>query len=477
MKMKARRGQVAIYLVLVLVAIVLLTLANVGAFLAVRAKNRATNASDAAALAAARVQGELLNRIGRLNLEHAVADALGKYTRSLEIVREQKRIAFLGPLDCLRAANEAARANGAKESAGMSAILAQHVSDVHAKYMQYPELYPEPWEGAWNEYASELASIVNEGILAGPDNIDFVDLVECFPLTSKSFYKMIAGRSWCRIKTGGWEWLLNCNSQNMPRPEGSVQNAVVNCEICSLHLAAPRPLPDMSEAELASFREFLARNGAEFPLAGFVKDNRPPDDPSRCYFFYDFAGMDIPEERMVWRKWREIDTDTEGRNFPVVGRVKPEFDVLGCTAVFRVCETIPRFLSDESRTLEINVAAKPFGMIETSGGRSAVTDEEAFGLVLPAYEAVRLIPVAAANCGGGDPSTADASWLTHIREHVAQYLSQGTEGLPCGCFWCQQLIKWESDEFRAQVARELQTLTCDRPVPGQGPGGGANPPR
>ena len=475
--MKIRSGQVALYLVMVLVAIMFLVLTNVSAFLAVRAKNRATNASDAAALAAARVQGELLNRIGRLNLEHAVSDYLGNYARSLEIVREQRRLAFLGPFDCLRAANDAARANGAKESAEMSAILAQHVSDIHAKYMQYPELYPEPWEGAWNEYASELASIVSGGIFAGPDNIDFVDLAECFPLTSKSFYKMIAGRSWCRIKTGGWQWVLNCNSQNMPRPAENEQNAVVNCEICSLHLAAPRPLPDMSEAELAAFREFLARNGAEFPLAGPAKDNRPPDDPSRCYFFYDFAGMDIPEERMVWRKWREIDVNAEGRNFPVVGRVKPEFDVLGCTVVFRVCETISRFLSDSSRTVEVNVAAKPFGTIETSGGRSVVTDEEAFGLVLPAYEAVRLIPVAAANRGGGDPSTADASWLSHIREHIAQYLSQGTEGLPGGCFWCQQLIKWEPDEFRAQVARELQGLTCDRPVPGQGPGGGANPPR
>ena len=64
--MKASKGQAALYLVMVLVGIMILVLANVGAFLAVRAKNHAMNAGDAAALAAARRQAELLNEIGRL---------------------------------------------------------------------------------------------------------------------------------------------------------------------------------------------------------------------------------------------------------------------------------------------------------------------------------------------------------------------------------------------------------------------------
>ena len=51
--MKVRKGQVALYLALVLVVIMVLVLTNVSAFLSVRAKNRVTNASDAAALAAA----------------------------------------------------------------------------------------------------------------------------------------------------------------------------------------------------------------------------------------------------------------------------------------------------------------------------------------------------------------------------------------------------------------------------------------
>ena len=75
--MKTSRGQAALYLVMALVGIMMLVLANVGAFLSVRAKNRAMNAGDAAALAAARRQAELLNEIGRLNLRHAEADYIG----------------------------------------------------------------------------------------------------------------------------------------------------------------------------------------------------------------------------------------------------------------------------------------------------------------------------------------------------------------------------------------------------------------
>ena len=50
-----RRGQVALYLLMVLVGIFLIALLNVDAFDFVRGKNRAQNAGDAAALAAARI--------------------------------------------------------------------------------------------------------------------------------------------------------------------------------------------------------------------------------------------------------------------------------------------------------------------------------------------------------------------------------------------------------------------------------------
>jgi len=454
--MTAKRGQVAVYLVLVLVALAILVLTNVSAFLAVRAKNRTMNAGDAAALASARVQAELLNRIGRLNLEHAVSDYTGDFARSLEIVREQKRLAFLGPLECLRAAQAAARANGAKENAEMASILSRHVTDIRSRYVEYPELFPEPWDGAWEEYAGALASVAGEGVVAGADNIAFLDAVECFPLTSKSFYSMVEGPSWCKLVVAGWTGLLDMDSHNMPRPSQNEMSTVVNCEICSLHLEV-RPLEFQNEAEKVAFHALLAQNGAEFPVdVAPIEDSRPLDDPSRCYFFYDAR---------IWRDWIEMDPSSKF-NFPILGRVKPEFNVMGCSSVCRVVEAIPRMLDDSFADGVWSAAAKPFGRIETSGGASVVTAEEAKGLVLPAYEAVRLVPLSAAYIDGKDLSTADSDWLDHVRDQVPQYLSDGVGGLPSGCRYCRVLTKWEDAEFRAQIAEWVRANaeSCTRPT-------------
>ena len=466
--MKASKGQAALYLVVVLVGIMILVLANVGAFLAVRAKNHAMNAGDAAALAAARRQAELLNEIGRLNLRHAEADYVGDREEALECVEKQRRLAFLGPIDCLRRANDAAKANGAEPDEDMAGIIRKHVSDIREKYMNNPDLYPEPWEGAWEEYAAELSAIAAEGVCAGCDNVDFVDAVSCFPLTHKSFYSAVAGESWCKFVVANWEWLLDRDSHNMPLPVPGVTAAVVNSEFCSLHLKAE--LLVLDDSEMTRFRELLSANGASFPpMQGvpFGADNRPPNDPSRIYFFYDTEG--------VWRQWIELDPQSKF-HLPLVGKAKPEFDVLGCTSVFRVTEKMPRLLSGDSTTVAWNAAAKPFGTISTADGLSPVTHEEARGMVLPAYEAVRLIPVGAANADGLDLSTADAKWLDHVRDHVPAYAADGIGGLSAGCEYCACLKKWEDPTYRAKAAAWIarNAETCRRGSGGSSPTGGTS---
>lgn len=459
--MKARHGQVALYLVVVLVAITILTLANVGTFLAVRAKNHAMNAGDAAALAAAKRQGELLNEIGRLNLRHAEAEYVGDWARAREIVREQRRIAFLGPLDCVRAANRAAKDNGAAVSDDMSDILRHHVADVRSKYIQNPDLYPEPWDGAWEEYAAELSSVAAEGIVAGPDNVEFLDAVECFPLTSKSFYSMIAGESWCKLVVAGLTGLLDVDLHNLPQPVYGETAAVVNSEVCSLHLSA-RVLV-LEPSELEAFRELLERNGASFPREEPpAVDDRVPDDPSRVYFFYDEV------------RWCEWSSQIAKANLPFAGTVKPEFDVRGCASVFRVIEEIPQLLSKSTRRGAWNAAAKPFGTIDASSGRSIVTDEAARGMVLPAFEAVRLVPVCLAD--DKDLSTADAAWLDHVREHIPHLLTDGEDGLSASCRYCALLKKWNDPDFRSRAAAWIaaNAESCLRGKGGPGPTGGTS---
>lgn len=465
--MKASRGQVALYLLLALVAVMVLVLANVGAFVAVRAKNRAMNAGDAAALAAAHRQAELLNEIGTLNLRHAEAEAVGDWEKCLDIVRRQRKLAFLGPIDCLRRASEAAKANGAMPDDEMAGIIRRHVSDIRAKYAQNPDLYPEPWEGAWEEYAAALSEIAASGVCAGCDNVDFLDAVECFPLTAKSFYSMIEGGAWCKLVVARWEWLLDCDSHNMPRPTAREASAVVNSEFCSLHLTVAPLVPDASE--VAEVRALLARSGAEFPplAEAGILDNRPPDDPSRLYFFYDTAG--------VWRQWDEL--DPQGRlHLPVLGKARPEFDVLGCAAVFRVTGEMPRLLSDTTGRTTWNAAAKPFGTVGTPFGVASVIAPELRSLVLPAYDAVRLVPVGAANADGKDLSTADAKWLDHVRDHVPAYCADGVGGLPGGCGYCACLRRWEDPAFRARAAEWIarNAETCRRGSGGPSSTGGTS---
>ena len=456
--MRMRRGQVALYLVLVLVAATVLAIGNVGIFLAVRAKNRSMNAGDAAALAAARRQAELLNEIGRLNLRHAEADYVGDWERSREIVRQQRRIAFLGPLDCVRAANEAAIANGAAPSEEFSQILLTHAATVASTYVQYPELYPEPWDGAWTEYAAELRAVAAGGLAAGPDNAEFLNAVESFPLTSKSFYAMIEGRAWCKLVVAGLTRLLDIDLQNLPQPVYGETVAVVNCEICSLHLETRMLL--LEPGKLDDFRGLLARNGASFPEEKPVEDDRAPDDPSRIYFFYNASD---------WSAWSPQITRA---NLPLSGAIKPEFDVQGCSSVFRVSENIPQLLSGTSRRGYWNAAAKPFGTIKASSSRSIVTDPDALGMVLPAFEAVRLVPLALAD--EGDLSTADAEWLSHVRDHVPRLFTEGAGGLDGICRYCASLEKWNDPAFRAKAAAWIAANeeTCRRGSGGAGPTGG-----
>ena len=193
-----------------------------------------------------------------------------------------------------------------------------------------------------------------------------------------------------------------------------------------------------------------------------VEDDRPVDDPSRIYFFYDES---------AWCAWSP---QIARANLPLVGTVRPEFDVRGCSSVFRVMEDVPRLLSESARRGAWNAAAKPFGAIETSAGRSVVTHEEAKGLVLPSFEAVRLVPLALAD--EGDLSTADAPWLGHVREHVPRLLMDGVDGLSASCRYCSLLKRWNDPDFRSRAAAWIaaNAETCLRGTGGSGPGGGTS---
>lgn len=454
--MKSRSGQVALYLILSLVAVMVLVVMNVGAYLAVSAKNRVMNAGDAAALAVAKFQGELLNRIGELNVEHLKAAIANDSARCREIEIEQQRLSFLGPLDAIAAGNDAARKNGIEISDGMTEILKQHVIDVRSVYATSPELYPSPWEGAWEEYAQSLEIAIGEGLWAGPDNTCFIDAATGHMLYNRSFYAAIAGRNWCWFHFNANSLLHGYGNFRdwPPLPVADIETRrrrMVNSEVYSLHL-------DRKEGSAV---DFLGTN-IICRLAGCsvdqIKQSTIITNRTECWFFYD---------EYEWHRWWEIDP---AGGFPVVGSVKKEYDVRGAASICRVVSEIPNLQdADAPREALWAAAAKPFGTVENENGQMDVVTALR-GFVVPSFDQVRLVPLDAV--GGRDLSTADIGWVEHVKKHLPHYLQTGPGGFDC--FYCSQLERWELPSFRRQGIDWLKynSKSCIRSFgPGSARGG------
>ena len=460
--MRARGGQVAVYLVLALVAVTFLAMMNVGAFLAVRAKNRAMNAGDAAALAAARRQGELLNDIGRANIEHLkllfdVTKAPDEIVRLCrEIEDRQRHDCFLGPIDGIAAGNMFARDNGAEPDDGMLRILRQHVLDVREKYKGNPDLYPEPWEGAWDEYAEKLETAISEGIWAGPDNIDYLDAASGHILLKRQFYNAVAGRCWCWFHFNAQGLVEGYSSFRdwAPLPSASDDDRFrrcANCEIYSLHLKT------VTGSAIQVFGRDWAMRLADKTAEDLDAAMPLLSDPAHVWFAFGDE----------WESWSGGRYKFSPEEFPIVGAVRQEYDVAGCAAVCRVRSHIQDVVTEGGgRDIEWTAAAKPFGTVDAGGGADAVTAMPS-RLVTSAFSDVRLVPVD--SVGGTEYATSDEAWMTHVREHLPRYLDSGPQALDGGCFYCAQLIDWEKPEVHEDGRRFLKnnSSSCRRP---EGPG-------
>jgi len=459
--MKARRGQVALYLVAVLVGIACLVLMNVGLYLSVSAKNRTMNAGDAAALAVSRHQGELLNRIGTLNVDHLNAVVDGDRAKCQEIMDEQARLCFLGPLDGIQIGNEAARANGAEPSEDMLGLFKDHVNDIRLYYVGNPQTYPEPWEGAWEEYAQRLEIALGSELYAGPDNVDFMDAMSGHFLLDKRFYEAVRGRCWCWFHFNAEGLLGNYSGFRdwAPLPgtgEEIRRQKCVNSEIYSLGLDAR-----MGSALSLFGTNFICRLTGREP--GELLASPLLADETQVWYCYG---------QRDWRTWWEIDPNGEW-SFPVVGKVRDEYDVRGCAACCRVVKEIPALFSEDvERKTEWTGAAKPFGTVMDERGKLAdVTAQKR--LVTDAFSDVRLVPLD--TVGGRELSTADVEWMHHIRNHLPAYLQNGPD-LTSSCGYCRTLLDWERDALREQARDWLKgnSSSCVRPTSG-GSGHGGTP--
>lgn len=447
-----RNGQIAVLLAFALAAVAMLALMNVDTFLAVRTRWRVQNAGDAAALAAARHQGDVLNRIGALNIAHVAAALANDTNECRRIVELQRRIALLDPIDGIRLANAAAVKNGVPCSrdnmfATLLRLHAKAVRDAGTYGGDGAEVYPEPFEGAWEEYASKIEAACAGELAIGVDNIAFFGMNQNHILLQPAFYEAVLSRNWC--------WFhLQCPQKGLldtyenykswpPLPVADSPESMQNSEVFSIGVAA-RKRALLSVVTPGTLIFALSRYGGgagadekkimECPLLS---------DPGEEWFFFTDK----------WHKWfngmRLVGLDKIG-DFPLAGDIKREYNVAGADAAVRCQLTCERTTAGPCPYIW-TAAAKPFGFLETSEG-SRVPATAAGFFVLPCFTDVRLVPYD--SVVGGCTCTANHDWILHVQVHLPPYLSDGKTHY--GCRYCQALRKWDNSVFRASGRRWLK---------------------
>ena len=422
-------------------------------------KDRSQNAGDAAALAGARWQASTLNLIGELNLMHAVALAAGAPGAVDVITNTQLRLSFTGPMTGVAAAQQGAKLNGMYVNDDFTEFVREHADDVRRQYgavIGGTTALPEPWPGAWDEYADMLGAIADDGVAAGVDNATFyTDPAGGHLLLEMEFYDAVAGRDWCWFYRAQPTLLEDYTDfHGWPGLPPAPTSGFTTCELLGLWLTP----------QARRFGNVLASGQVEVEAAGAGMALSTPIDPDvmdaeQNWFFYSMGR---------WSAWSALDDP-----FPVEGDVKDQYDYVGADSVMRVEAGITRFTSDGGTeagdTILWTGAAKPFGHLEMDG-RDVRPNET--HLVLPAFREVRLIPV-----DGSTASSAGSfnlSWRRHCTEHLPRYLANGP--IPnASCRYCRNLFTWERPAFRQSGVAWLSTNSWQctiAPSGGGGPGGG-----
>jgi len=456
-------GQAVIFILLALTTLIFFLLFIVDLHQIVRRKNQTTNAGDAAALAAARWQGSSINLIGELNLMHIMALAELNPEAVHAITNMQKRLCFTGPLTALFASQVAAKNNHIYNDDAMTDLIREHAATVRNQYSTIfngTMYYPEPWPGAWDEYADMLEQVASDGIAAGPDNASFYgDPQEGHPLFNKAFYDAVESRNWCWFYLNANSLLENYSSYRdwPPLPEVSADR-YSDCEFFALGLS-PYTMEMQYLFDPAALAVFFRDAGfSEIPPAWLTSTNVMTS--LETWLVYN---------RAVWDEWLLIQPDDEGF-FPITGPVREQYNYAGADAVVRVNADVDRItpgIGGESRNDSVvwTSASKPFGYLEVDGAETLPT--AAANFVLPAFRDVRLIPIDAAS-GSGNGSS-DVEWVRHIRDHVYTYIETGPHS--SSCRYCNSLATWEDAQFR-QDGIDWLAIYCDNCHRPSGGGGG-----
>lgn len=455
---RSASGQVMIFLLMVLLFLSIVLIWNFDLHNVIHLKLRSQNAADASALAAARWQGITLNLIGDLNIMQAVALSAGASNAAQQIAETQSRLCYVGPIIGLLASQQAAKNNGIYVNPAFSERLAAHANSVLS---DYSAVFAEPYANCWNEYGAMLMSIAESGVAAAPDNTCFyTDYSGGHTLLDPGFYDAIAGWVWC------WFWvdpvrfnLLQTYTDYLWWPDLPPQIPEIqpeNSEVYGLGLTTVSPLP--GGAPTVEKMNLLREQRNLDPLA----ISNSVVTAAATWFIY---------RPSKWTEWSIM----KDPSFPVFPekQVKPQYDYAGADAVVRIEAISERHLPGSSdRRIACTAAAKPFGYLTTDDGTQIRPD--AYQLVLPAFHDIRLIPVDASSSPVG--GAYDVEWREHIEDHLPVYINNGLGGLDASCWYCRQLITWETPAFRQTgidwLSDTNNSNSCEIFGPGSGPGGG-----
>ena len=452
-----RRGQVAVFLLMILTVLAFVLLWDVDIHHIITTKTRSQNASDAAALAGARWQGIGINLVGELNLLHALALSANDAAAVDAITNMQARVLFTAPMMGLAAAQVAAKNNGMYAEEEYTQIVLQHVQDVknYGDQIGSVSIFPPPYPGAWDDYATMLQAIADDGIAAGPDNTCFYnDSVGGSILLLKNFYSAVAGKTWCWFYLYYPSLLQDYTDYKwwppLPPP---VPQAEYNSEFLPLGLK-PYTLALNQIISANNLWEEATRDGVD--MTGFVAAKTMPK--IETWYVYDTSRWKTP-----WQKMNLL---------PLTGTVRSEYDYAGADVMFRVQASVTRMTpgldnSASSNNIPGTAAARPFGAV---GPDTAPLVPFSYGLVFPSFSAVRLIPIPA--CSSANNGTFDIAWRHHVDVDLPLY--QATGAVNGDCWYCQQLALWENPTFRQTGIEWLSvnSYLCTLPTSGGGGGGG-----
>ena len=450
-----KRGQIAIFLMLLIAGLVLMLALNVEVFTAARAKLRLQNAADASAIALTRWQGITLNLIGDLNLAHikAINDRVPADAASTNFIAGitalQRHLSAIGPLAGFKAANDLAAENGASRSERMATatdLIAQNTDAL---------------------YYGMVRKIMAHGVYAGIDNAKMPDDL----ILTSAFYDAISSRDYvtlCRL--GGMNHTLPQAPDKVPSLDELVSSG------CFGFIGA-------NQSSLSGTSDFLAYELLEL-ARNFTLDSVTPENL--------LTNRDLivsSDPRFYWATYDSGEWENglpaylrPGR-FPWLNglEVKHEHAVMGGSATIRLEESVTTSQNDTRNvgslkelgeknissntyvnTIVAEAGAKVFA---NRGGKNVLESSINPPLILPTFTSVRLVPYQFAANNRSDTANED-----HIKAFPRKDSGQLSK-------YQKLLDLYHSEEFQKQAAQWYLThdhsVFCVPPSSGNTTGGGS----